>query len=65
MQQLQTEMQNHERTRDSLTQELTKLIRSNEEMNERLVQLEHLQGQFQDLQTKYNALLQVISRETK
>lgn len=53
-------MQSHERTRDSLTQELTKLVRSNEELNERLVQLEGLQVQFQDLQTKYNALLQVI-----
>ena len=57
--QLQLDLQNQERTRDSLTQELTKLISSNQEMSQRLSQLETLQNQFGDLQTKYNALLQV------
>jgi len=57
--QLQQELHQQEKNRDSLTKELTKMIQSNEELNRRLSALEQLQLQFNELQTNYNAILQV------
>lgn len=57
--QLQQELQNQERTRDSLTRELTEIIKSNQELTNRLDRLEILHVEYEDLKTKYNALLQV------
>lgn len=58
--QLQQELHQQEKNRDSLTKELTKMIQSNEELNRRLSTLEQLQMQFNELQTNYNAILQVL-----
>ena len=59
MLQLQQELNNREKTRDDLAQELALMINSNQELLSRLEQVDRLQLEFQDLKTKYNALLQV------
>lgn len=59
MTQLQQELQNQEKSRDSLTRELTEIIKTNQELTSRLHVLEVLHVEFEDLKTKYNALLQV------
>lgn len=57
--QLQQELQNQERSRDSLAKELTEMINTNQELSHRLDRLETLLQEYEDLKTKYNALLQV------
>jgi len=61
--QLQQELHQQEKNRDSLTKELTKMIRSNEELNRRLSALEQLQLQFNELETNYNAILQMYGEK--
>ncbi len=58
--QLQQELQNQERSRDSLAKELTEMINTNQELSHRLDRLETLLQEYEDLKTKYNALLQVM-----
>lgn len=60
---MQQELQNQEKTRDSLTRELTEIIKTNQDLTARLEQLEILHVEFDDLKTKYNALLQVWIRK--
>lgn len=57
--QLQQELQNRERTRDGLANELALTINSNQELHRRLAQVDNMQHELEDLKTKYNALLQV------
>ena len=57
---MQQELQNQERSRDSLAKELTEMINSNQELSHRLDRLETLLQEYEDLKTKYNALLQVL-----
>ena len=57
---LQQELQNQERSRDSLAKELAEMINSNHELNHRLDRLETLLQEYGGLKTKYNALLQVM-----
>ena len=61
VQQLQNQLASEEKTRNSLTRELTQLISSNEDLSRRLARLEPLQTQLSELQTNYNALLQVTN----
>lgn len=58
---MQQELQSQERSRDSLAKELTEMINSNQELNHRLNVLEALHQEYEDLKTKYNALLQVMN----
>lgn len=57
---MQQELQNQERSRDSLAKELAEMINSNQELNHRLDRLETLLQEYGGLKTKYNALLQVM-----
>lgn len=58
---MQQELQSQEKSRDSLAKELTEMINSNQELSRRLSLLEMLHQEYEDLKTKYNALLQVKS----
>ncbi|KAI9565256.1 hypothetical protein GHT06_009039 [Daphnia sinensis] len=61
--QLQQELQNQEKSRDSLAKELTEMINSNQELSRRLSLLETLHQEYEDLKTKYNALLQMYGEK--
>ncbi|XP_046643874.1 TATA element modulatory factor-like isoform X2 [Daphnia pulicaria] len=61
--QLQQELQNQERSRDSLAKELTEMINTNQELSHRLDRLETLLQEYEDLKTKYNALLQMYGEK--
>ena len=57
---LQQELNKQEKSRDSLAKELTAIIKSNQELTDRLDSLETIRTECDDLKTKYNALLQVL-----
>jgi len=57
--QLQFEMNNGERQRTALANEVVRLTTDNENVHERLAQLEELKTEFEELQVKYDALLTV------
>lgn len=61
--QLQQELQSQEKSRDSLAKELTEMINSNQELSRRLSLLEMLHQEYEDLKTKYNALLQMYGEK--
>lgn len=56
---LQQALQNQEKSRDSLAQELSRIVNANQELVQRLEHLEKLKIDFDELKTKYDALLQV------
>ena len=52
-----------ESSRESLTEELTLLMNTNENLSKENKQLRHIGKSFQELQTKYNALLQMYGEK--
>ena len=58
---LQQELQNQEKSRDSLAKSYLELINANQELVRRLENLKKLKVDFVELKTKYDALLQVQS----
>ncbi|PSN32413.1 hypothetical protein C0J52_17542 [Blattella germanica] len=65
VQQLQWEMSRRDVERNALTSELSQLTARVEEQETRLKEAESVRGQFQDLQHKYDALLQMYGEKVE
>ncbi|KAJ9575477.1 hypothetical protein L9F63_007682, partial [Diploptera punctata] len=65
VQQLQWEMSRRDAERNALTSELSQLTARVEEQEARLKEAETVRGQFQDLQHKYDALLQMYGEKVE
>ncbi|XP_012935003.1 TATA element modulatory factor [Aplysia californica] len=61
--QLQSEIQQLERTRESMARELVDLSNQNEELKEKKAEHEKLQTEFQELSGRYSALLQMYGEK--
>ncbi|CAB4002842.1 Hypothetical predicted protein [Paramuricea clavata] len=60
---MQSAISKLESSRESLTEELTSLMNTNESLTKENKQLQHTGKSFQELQTKYNALLQMYGEK--
>ena len=65
LQQLQWEMSRRDVERNALTSELSQLTARVEEQEARLKEAETVRSQFQDLQHKYDALLQMYGEKVE
>ncbi|XP_065564602.1 TATA element modulatory factor-like isoform X2 [Artemia franciscana] len=63
--QLQFEMNNGERQRTALANEVVRLTTDNENIHERLAQLEELKTEFEELQVNYDALLTMYGEKVE
>ncbi|XP_071106362.1 TATA element modulatory factor-like isoform X2 [Haliotis cracherodii] len=63
--QLQSEIGSLERTRESMAKELVNLTNQNEELEEQVQDLPHVQDQYRDLDQRYNALLQMYGEKVE
>ena len=61
--QLQNNIEELERTRDSLSDQVVNLTIKNEKLNEKLVQLEEMKVEFEGMTGRYNALLQMYGEK--
>ncbi|XP_076437011.1 uncharacterized protein LOC143276311 isoform X2 [Babylonia areolata] len=61
--QLQADIQQLERTRESMARELVNLTNLNEELQEEVKELPKMRTQFTDLDARYNALLQMYGEK--
>ncbi|XP_052069075.1 TATA element modulatory factor-like isoform X2 [Mytilus californianus] len=63
--QLQSDIQQLERTRESMARELVNLTNQNEALEEKVQELPHLQDQFKELNQRYNAILQMYGEKVE
>ncbi|VDI70718.1 TATA element modulatory factor [Mytilus galloprovincialis] len=63
--QLQSDIQQLERTRESMARELVNLTNQNEALEEKVQELPQLQNQFKELNQRYNAILQMYGEKVE
>ncbi|XP_060071462.1 TATA element modulatory factor-like isoform X2 [Ylistrum balloti] len=63
--QLQSEIQQLERTRESMARELVNLTNQNEDLKGQVVSLPEIKSQMQDLNQRYNAMLQMYGEKVE
>lgn len=63
--QLQSDIQQLERTRESMARELVNLTNQNESLEEKIKELPHIQEQLKDINQRYNALLQMYGEKVE
>ncbi|XP_061180944.1 TATA element modulatory factor-like isoform X2 [Saccostrea echinata] len=63
--QLKSDIQQLERTRESMARELVNLTNQNEEIHEKIEELPQLKKQYEDLNQRYDALLQMYGEKVE
>ncbi|XP_063445770.1 TATA element modulatory factor-like isoform X3 [Mytilus trossulus] len=63
--QLQSDIQQLERTRESMARELVNLTNQNEALEEKVQELPQLQNQFKEVNQRYNAILQMYGEKVE